>query len=120
MDTLLYVPVRVGDLDGAAAVVRTARPGAGQERVGLAFTGEERLHAALGPTQRWIRLSRPALLALLRPLGIEQVRIDALYVGPEMPRMPEAADLSAVDFREDGPVLAGPRRYAQWLPDEVW
>lgn len=120
MDALLYVPVRVGDLDGAAAVVRTARPGAGTERVGLAFTREERLRAALGPTQRWIRLSRPALLALLGPLGIEQVRIDPLYVGPEMPRMPEAVGLPTVDIRGDGPVLTGPRRYAQWLPDDVW
>ncbi|MDQ1035215.1 hypothetical protein QFZ75_001631 [Streptomyces sp. V3I8] len=120
MDALLYVPVRGDDLGGAAAVVRTARPGAGQERVGLAFTGEERLHAALGPTQRWIRLSWPALLALLRPLGIQHVRIDALYVGPEIPRMPEAADLPAVDVCGDGPVLVGSRRYAQWLPDEVW
>ncbi|KAB1140240.1 hypothetical protein F7R91_36975 [Streptomyces luteolifulvus] len=120
MDALLFVPVRVDDRDGAPAVVRTARPGAGQERVGLAFTGEERLHAALGPTQRWIRLSRPALLALLRPLGIEHVRINPLYVGPEMPRMPEVADLSAVDIHADGPVLAGMPRHAQWLPDEVW
>ncbi|MFI7349638.1 SAV_915 family protein [Streptomyces sp. NPDC049936] len=120
MDTLLYVPVRGGGPEGAAAVLRTARPGAGRERVGLAFTGEDRLHAALGPTQRWTRLSRPALLALLRPLGIEHIRIDPLYVGPEMPRMPEAADLPDVHVREDGRVLAGARRYAQWLPDEVW
>ncbi|MFE1440815.1 SAV_915 family protein [Streptomyces sp. NPDC058739] len=120
MDALLFVPVRAHDLDGAPAVVRTARPGAGQERVGLAFTGEERLHAALGPTQRWIRLSRPALLALLRPLEIEEIRVDPLYVGPEMPRMPEEADLPAMDVDADGPVLAGVPRHVQWLPDEVW
>ncbi|MFD9502430.1 SAV_915 family protein [Streptomyces sp. NPDC060035] len=111
MDTLLFVPVRVNAPGGAIAAVRTARPGAGQERVGLAFTGEERLHAALGSTQPWIRLSRPALLALLGPLGINDVRTDPLYVGPEVP---------AVDLIQDGPVLAGVRRHAQWLPDEVW
>ncbi|MFD7688820.1 SAV_915 family protein [Streptomyces sp. NPDC059781] len=120
MDALLFVPVRAGDHEGAPAVVRTARPGAGRERVGLAFTGEERLHAALGPTQRWIRLSRPALLALLRPLGIEDVRTDPLYVGPEMPSMPEPAEPPAVDLHADGSVLAGASRHAQWLPDEVW
>lgn len=111
MDALLFVPVRVNARGGAFAAVRTARSGAGQERVGLAFTGEERLHAALGPTQRWIRLSRPALLALLRPLGIEDVRTDPHYVGPELP---------VVDLLQDEPVLAGVRRHAQWLPDEVW
>ncbi|MEW1551261.1 SAV_915 family protein [Streptomyces tsukubensis] len=111
MDTLLFVPVRVSAPGGAFAAVRTARPGAGQERVGLAFTGEERLHAALGPTQPWIRLSRPALLGLLRPLGISDIRTDPLYVGPEMP---------SVDLLEDGPAPAGVRRHAQWLPDEVW
>ncbi|MEV5486498.1 SAV_915 family protein [Streptomyces bobili] len=120
MDALLFVPVRADDCGGAPAVVRTARTGAGQERVGLAFTGEERLHAALGPTQRWIRLSRPALLALLRPLGIEDVRTDPLYVGPQMPRMPELPESTALDLRAAGPVLAGARRHAQWLPDEVW
>ncbi|GAA3007327.1 SAV_915 family protein [Streptomyces fulvorobeus] len=111
MDALLFVPVRVGSLGGEVAAIRTARPGPGQERVGLAFTREERLHAALGPAQRWIRLSRPALLALLRPMGTKDVRIDPLYVGPQMP---------AVDLRHDGPVPAGVRRHAQWLPDEVW
>ncbi|MET9853287.1 SAV_915 family protein [Streptomyces sp. NPDC006450] len=111
MDALLFVPVRVDAHGGGFAAVRTARSGAGQERVGLAFTGEDRLHAALGSTQRWIRLSRPALLALLRPLGMENVRIDPHYVGPEMP---------VVDLRQEEPVLVGMRRHAQWLPDEVW
>lgn len=111
MDTLLFVPVRANTPGGAFTAVRTARPGAGQERVGLAFTGEEQLHAALGPTQPWIRLSRPALLALLQPLGINNIRTDPLYIGPDMP---------AVDLLEDGPALAGVRRHAQWLPDEVW
>ncbi|GGW89868.1 hypothetical protein GCM10010297_09270 [Streptomyces malachitofuscus] len=117
VEALLFVPVRADGSDGAPAVVRTARPGAGRARVGLAFTREERLHAALGPTHRWIRLSWPALLALLRPLGIRDVRIDPLYVGPEMPSVPEPP---AADPWADGPVLAGTPRHAQWLPDEVW
>ncbi|MGP3966749.1 SAV_915 family protein [Streptomyces sp. 6N223] len=109
MDGLLFVPAR-GNALGAFSV-RTARPGAGQDRVGLAFTSEERLHAALGGTQRWIRLSRPALMALLRPLGIEDIRLDPLYVGPEVP---------AVVLPDERPVLTGVWRHAQWLPDEVW
>lgn len=112
MEGLLFVPVR-GNAAGAFAV-QTARPSAGQPRVGLAFTSEDRLHAALGGTQRWMRLSRSALMALLRPLGIDDLRIDPLYVGPEVPTVP------AADVSDDGPVLSGVRRHAQWLPDEVW
>ncbi|MFI9583637.1 SAV_915 family protein [Streptomyces sp. NPDC052236] len=114
MDKLLFVPVRVNAHGGAFTAVRTARPGAGQERVGLAFTGPEALRAALGNTQHWIRLSRPALAALLAPLGINDIRIDPLYIGPQLPAAPPP------DLLETGPVLAGVWRHPQWLPDEVW
>lgn len=106
---LLVVPVQVNA--AGAFAVRTARPGAGQPRVGLAFTGEDRLRAALGDTQRWTRLSGPALMALLRPLGIQDVRLDPVYVGPEMP---------TADVLDYGPLMTGVERQTQWVPDEVW
>ncbi|WP_157855772.1 SAV_915 family protein [Streptomyces aureocirculatus] len=106
---LLYVPVRPNP--AGAFAVRTARPGAGQRRVGLAFTAEGLLYAALGETQRWTRLSAPALRALLRPLGIDDVRLDPVYVGPQMP---------TADVLDYAPVLAEAERQTQWLPDEVW
>ncbi|KUF15492.1 MULTISPECIES: SAV_915 family protein [Streptomyces] len=108
-DGLLCVPVQTNA--AGAFAVRTARPGAGEPRVGLAFTDEERLRAALGETQRWTRLSRPALLALLRPLGIVDVRLDPVYVGPQMP---------TADVLDYGPLMTAGERQAQWVPDEVW
>lgn len=114
MDKLLFVPVRVNTHDGAFTAVRTARPGAGQERVGLAFTAPEPLHTALGNTQPWIRLSLPALTALLKPLGIHHIRINPLYIGPQLPTAPPP------QTHENRPVLAGAWRHPQSLPDEVW
>ena len=45
-------------------------------RIGLAFTSESSLLSALGPWQRWVRLSEPALRDMLMPLGIDHLRID--------------------------------------------
>ena len=38
--------------------------------------------SALGPDQRWMRLSEPALRALAGPLGITEVRIDPRLSAP--------------------------------------
>ncbi|MQY10068.1 hypothetical protein SRB5_01720 [Streptomyces sp. RB5] len=103
MEQPLFVPVRV--TAAGTHAVHTARTRDDRRRVGLAFTTADRLHAALGADRRWTRLSWPALRALLRPLGIGEVVLDPLYVGPDLP--------------DAGPVLAGVRQ-TQWVPDEVW
>jgi hypothetical protein len=70
---LLLVPVlpaRAGSL-----ALRTGRLASG-ERTGLAFTSESALLRVLGPDQPWVRLSEPALRALLAPLGVDRIRLD--------------------------------------------
>ncbi|MFE3182285.1 SAV_915 family protein, partial [Streptomyces violascens] len=62
----LFVPVRPGPEGCSARFFRTP-PGV---RTAVGFTSEERLTAALGSDQNWIRLSEPALRALAEPLGI--------------------------------------------------
>ncbi|WP_446219173.1 SAV_915 family protein [Micromonospora sp. IBHARD004] len=51
-------------------------------RVGIAFTRPERLVTAMGENQRWLRLSESALRAMLAPLGIDRIQVDALLVAP--------------------------------------
>ncbi|RAY12174.1 hypothetical protein DPM19_25970 [Actinomadura craniellae] len=85
----MIVPVRESR-EGALSLM-TARLDAGNERVGLAFTGEPRLREALGDGLRWIRLSEPALRAMLRPLGITRIQVDALLVAPRLPVAPAPA-----------------------------
>jgi hypothetical protein len=59
--------------------LRTGRLESGQ-RTGLAFTSQTSLMSALGPSQHWVRLSEPALRAMLIPLGVAQIRLDPLAV----------------------------------------
>jgi hypothetical protein len=46
------------------------------ERVGIAFTTEERLTETMGPGQEWIHLHERALRAMLRPLGVTRIQMD--------------------------------------------
>ncbi|MEU1015283.1 SAV_915 family protein [Streptomyces sp. NPDC005898] len=78
----LYVPAWPGP---AGRVARLFRTPVG-ERTAVAFTSVVRLSEALGPRQAWIRLSEPALRALVVPLGVRGILIDpplaAQPVGP--------------------------------------
>ncbi|WP_243744626.1 SAV_915 family protein [Streptomyces hainanensis] len=56
------------------------------ERTAVGFTSERGLVAALGPWQRCVRLSEPALRALVAPLGVHTLTIDPPLVagaGPD-------------------------------------
>ncbi|MEW2354774.1 SAV_915 family protein [Spirillospora sp. NPDC029432] len=88
MDEQLIVPVRPGE--SGIVALRTGRLDRTGERVGIAFTSEERLRAALGGGQRRIRLGERALRSLLRPMGITRIQVDPLLVGPEFPAAPAA------------------------------
>ncbi|MBB6172118.1 hypothetical protein HNR23_002178 [Nocardiopsis mwathae] len=61
--------------------VRLARLGTG-ERVAIEFTTPERLRAAMGPGQEWIRMAESALRALVRPLGVTRIQADPSVVAP--------------------------------------
>ncbi len=80
---LLFVPVRASALDTLA--LRTGRLPSGP-RVGLAFTSEASLRSALGAGQPWIRLDEDAIRAMLTPLGIAQIRVDACLPAPASTR----------------------------------
>ncbi len=90
----LFVPVRRSSLGTLTPL--TARLPQGP-RVGIAFTSLEDLQAATRPGQDWIRLAQPALRALLRPLGIERIQVDAVLI---------AADVSQPSLVRDVPVAA--------------
>ncbi|MFC0507775.1 SAV_915 family protein [Micromonospora costi] len=83
-------------------VVRTGRLPQGQ-RVGLAFSGPEKLAAAMGDDQPWIQLCEAALRGMLRPLGVERIQVDPLLVAP--PVRPEPSRVPVVRR----PALAGAR-----------
>ncbi|MGA4847017.1 SAV_915 family protein [Streptomyces sp. G5(2025)] len=68
----LFVPVRPGP---AGCVARLFRTPVG-ERTAVAFTTPQRLSAALGARQPWIRLSEQALRALAAPLGVSGLTVD--------------------------------------------
>jgi hypothetical protein len=78
MEHIFFIPVRTST--AGALAVRTGRLGSG-ERVGLAFTSEESLTRALGPSQQWIHLALEALADMLAPLGIEHITVDPGLVG---------------------------------------
>jgi hypothetical protein len=69
--------------------LRTGRLESG-ERIGLAFTSLDSLEYTLGPAQQWISLGDEPLRDMLAPLGIRQLRVDPLPLGPtgadEVPR----------------------------------
>lgn len=75
---ILLVPVKPGPY--GSLILRTGRLASGTP-TGLAFTSESSLAVALGPEQRWTSLSEQALRAMLRPLGIDQIRVDP-FVSP--------------------------------------
>jgi hypothetical protein len=70
-----FVPVHLSKAGTLA--LRTGRLRSG-ERVGLVFTSEASLLFTLGHSQEWSRIGIEALKDMLRPLGIEQVRVDPL------------------------------------------
>ncbi|MFJ4559965.1 SAV_915 family protein [Streptomyces massasporeus] len=49
---------------------------------GHLFTSAERLTAALGADQAWVRLAEPALRSMTTPLGITTVTVDPLFSAP--------------------------------------
>ncbi|APE19832.1 MULTISPECIES: SAV_915 family protein [Streptomyces] len=74
----LYVPVRPGT---RGCVTRLFRTPVG-DRTAVAFTDPARLRAVLGADQPWIRLSEPALRALMNPLDVRELRIDPVLTAP--------------------------------------
>ncbi|MFG2981830.1 SAV_915 family protein [Streptomyces sp. NPDC048258] len=74
----LYVPARPGD---AHLVVRLFRTPLGT-RTAVGFTSPDRLAAALGAAQPWIRLSEAALRAMAEPLGVNLLTVDPTLTAP--------------------------------------
>jgi hypothetical protein len=115
MEHKLLVPVRT--TAAGKLVLRFGRLPSGK-LTGLAFTSEDSLVRALGPSQQWTDLSWEALLDMLTPLGVEHVSVDPVPDGePETgtaPRrravpvwpQPTAAARLAADDRPAGPPLA--------------
>ena len=73
MEHKLLVPVRT--TAAGTLALRIGRLSSG-ERTGLAFTCQDALERALGPSQQWTDLSWEALLDMIAPLGIEHIRVD--------------------------------------------
>ena len=73
MEHKLLVPVRT--TAAGTLALRTGRLPSG-ERTGLAFTCQDALVRALGPSQQWTDLSWEALLNMVAPLGIKHIRVD--------------------------------------------
>ncbi|MFG3142812.1 SAV_915 family protein [Streptomyces sp. NPDC048211] len=74
----LFVPARPGPAGYSARLFRTPLGG----RTAVAFTDERRLTRTLGQQQGWIRLSEPAVRALVAPLGIVDLTVDPLLAAP--------------------------------------
>ncbi|MFD7495166.1 SAV_915 family protein [Streptomyces sp. NPDC059832] len=74
----LFVPVRSGP---AGHCVRLFRTPLGA-RTAVAFTHERQLLRTLGQRQTWIRLSEPAVRALVAPLGVVDLVVDPLLAVP--------------------------------------
>ncbi|WP_051823169.1 SAV_915 family protein [Streptomyces sp. NRRL S-1448] len=81
----LFVPVRSGPAGCTARLFRTPLGG----RTAVGFTSAQRLAAALGGGQPWVRLSEPALRALAEPLGATALTVDPRLT-PEAPRVTRA------------------------------
>ncbi|WP_435133376.1 SAV_915 family protein [Actinacidiphila sp. bgisy144] len=82
----LLVPVRPGPGGCTARFFRTPLG----TRTAVGFTSAERLAAALGPDQPWVRLSAAALRALAEPLGVTCVTVDPRFCAPAPARVPAA------------------------------
>ncbi|MFD9501791.1 SAV_915 family protein [Streptomyces sp. NPDC060035] len=74
----LFVPVRPGSLGCCARLFRTPLG----VRTAVAFTDERQLTLTLGQQQSWIRLSAPAVRALVAPLGVVGLIVDPLLAAP--------------------------------------
>lgn len=74
----LFVPVRQGAMGYCARLFRTPLG----TRTAVAFTDERRLIRTLGRQQAWIRLSEPAVRALVAPLGVVGLTVDPLLTAP--------------------------------------
>ncbi|MFF8913065.1 SAV_915 family protein [Streptomyces sp. NPDC015032] len=74
----LFVPVRPGPAGCCARLFRTPLG----IRTAVAFTNERQLILALGEGQTRIRLSEPAVRALVAPLGVAGLVVDPLLVVP--------------------------------------
>ncbi|MFE3907320.1 SAV_915 family protein [Streptomyces sp. NPDC059153] len=74
----LFVPVRPGPVGYCARLFRTPLG----VRTAVAFTNERRLTLTLGQRQTWIRLSEPAVRALVAPLGVLGLVVDPLLAAP--------------------------------------
>ncbi|SEE69618.1 hypothetical protein SAMN05428954_3524 [Streptomyces sp. 2112.3] len=72
---LLFVPVRSGPAGCTARLFRTPLGG----RTAVGFTSPQRLAAALGSDQPWVRLSEPALRALAEPVGATALTVDPRF-----------------------------------------
>jgi hypothetical protein len=66
--------------------------------VGLAFTCQESLLSALGPCQPWIRLDESALRAMLTPIGVDHIRIDAHLLTCQAPAPGGRSDHSSTTY----------------------
>ncbi|MFE1762859.1 SAV_915 family protein [Streptomyces angustmyceticus] len=82
---LYFVPVRSGPAGCTARLFRTPLGG----RTAVGFTSLQRLVAALGSDQPWIRLSEPALRALAEPVGARVLTVDPRFApgAPGVPRL---------------------------------
>lgn len=83
---LMVVPVRTGS---GMACLRCGRLPTG-ERVGIAFTTEARLAAAMGADQASIHLSGRAMQTILAPLGIHRIQVDPGLVSASLPILLQA------------------------------
>ena len=109
MEHKLLVPVRT--TAAGTLALRIGRLSSG-ERTGLAFTSQDALMRALGPSQQWTDLSWEALLDMIAPLGIEHIRVDPDPDGrpktdklrplPGQPQPPATAYLAAASGRAAG------------------
>ncbi|MGW1819237.1 SAV_915 family protein [Streptomyces sp. NPDC002125] len=74
----LLVPVRQGPGGCCARLFRTPLG----VRTAVAFTEEGQLTRTLGQQQPWIRLSEPAVRALVAPLGVVDLTVDPFLAAP--------------------------------------
>ncbi|MGW0536766.1 SAV_915 family protein [Streptomyces sp. NPDC003032] len=103
----LFVPVRPGPVGCVARLFRTPVGG----RTAVAFTTAQRLSAALGSRQTWIRLSEPALRALVVPLGVSGITVDPrLATHPVGPAPARPRERHAAAWRERDPRAVGAPR----------
>ncbi|MFD8208698.1 SAV_915 family protein [Streptomyces sp. NPDC059695] len=80
----LLVPVRSGPAGCSARLFRTPLG----DRTAVGFTSEAGLAATLGPDHACVRLSEPALRALVAPLGVTALTVDPQFAasGVSKPR----------------------------------